>query len=486
MGREWLMMKTDSDILPSTLYPLPSPLWGGRFTEAISEIAHRFSSGIEYDSKLWREDIRGSIAHARMLGAQAIISKEEADAIIIGLEAIAAEIECGKFQFDPSMEDVHLAIEQQLTEKIGAAGGKLHTGRSRNDQIATDERLFLIRAVPELAEKISNVMESLLAKAEEYSDAIMPGYTHLQRAQPLLLSHHLIAYVEMLARDGERLDDLLRRVDRSPLGAAAFAGTSYPIDREMTARELGFSGILQNSIDAVSDRDYLIELASACSIIMMHLSRMAEELILWSTREFGFVTMSDKVTTGSSIMPQKRNPDMAELIREKVGRVYGALIALLTMMKGLPLAYNRDMQEDKPPMFEALETTGDSLEMMAVILRETSFNRECMEAAVRCGDLMATEIADYLARKGIPFREAHHIAGQIVASAEVRKMNLDGITLEDYRNFSELFEGDIFEYLDPRRSLREKKSIGSTNPEMVLEAARAATGAHHARGKKRG
>ncbi|MFI5202057.1 MAG: argininosuccinate lyase, partial [Candidatus Kapaibacterium sp.] len=351
---------------------------------------------------------------------------------------------------------------------------------SRNDQIATDERLYLKSAVPELAEKISEVIGALLEKAEEYSDAIMPGYTHLQRAQPVLLSHHLLAYVEMLARDGERLDDLLRRVDCSPLGAAAFAGTSYSIDREMTARELGFARIGRNSIDAVSDRDYLVELTSACSIIMMHLSRMAEELILWSTREFGFASMSDAVTTGSSIMPQKRNPDMAELIRGKVGRVYGAHIALLTMMKGLPLAYNRDMQEDKPPMFEALETTGDSLEMMAVILRETTFNRERMEAAVRGGDLMATELADYLARKGLPFREAHHTAGQIVAMAEERAINLDAVPLEDYRAFSELFEADIFEYLDPWRSVREKKSIGSTNPEMVREAVRAAVGAHHA------
>lgn len=458
-------------------------LWGGRFAEAISEIAHRFSSGIEYDSKLWREDIRGSIAHARMLGTQEIISKEEAAQIIAGLESVAAEIESGEFQFDPSMEDVHLAIEQRLTEKIGATGGKLHTGRSRNDQIATDERLYLKSAVPELTERLSNVIESLLAKAKEYSDAIMPGYTHLQRAQPVLLSHHLLAYVEMLARDSERLEDLLRRVNRSPLGAAAFAGTSYAIDRETTSRNLGFETVLRNSIDAVSDRDYLIELASACSIIMMHLSRMAEELILWSTREFGFVSMSDKVTTGSSIMPQKRNPDMAELIRGKVGHVYGALIALLTTMKGLPLAYNRDMQEDKPPMFEALETTRGSLEMMAVILGETSFNRERMEAAVRGGDLMATEIADYLARKSVPFREAHHIAGQIVAMAEEQKRNLDVLPLEAYRRFSELFEKDIFDYLDPRRSLQEKKSIGSTNPETVRDAVRAAMGAHRASAK---
>ncbi len=450
--------------------PTPTTLWGGRFQEAISEIAHLFSSSIALDGKLWREDIRGSIAHARMLGEVGIITKEEANAIIAGLEDIANEIEAGTFRFDDSMEDVHLAIEQRLTEKIGAVGGKLHTGRSRNDQVATDERLYLKHAIPELADKTSEVIRVLLDKAEEYIDAIMPGYTHLQRAQPVLLSHHLLAYVEMLARDRERLGDVLHRVDYSPLGAAAFAGTSYPIDRAMTARELGFASVLENSIDAVSDRDYLIELASACAIIMMHLSRMAEELVVWSTREFGFVTMSDAVTTGSSIMPQKKNPDMAELIRGKVGRVYGALINLLTLMKGLPLAYNRDMQEDKQPMFDAIETTRDSLEMMALILRETTFNIERMRSAAS-GALMATEIADYLVReKKVPFREAHHISGRIVTFAEQQGKNLDKLTLNEYRNFSERFDSDIFEYLDPRRSLIEKKSAGSTHPTMVKEA----------------
>ncbi len=458
--------------LPSTLYPLPFTLalWGGRFSEAISDIAHRFSSGIAHDSKLWREDIRGSIAHARMLGARNIIPEAEAAAIIEGLEAIAKEIESGEFRFDASMEDVHLAIEQRLTEKIGAVGGKLHTGRSRNDQIALDERLYLRSAVSELIGRASDLITALLGKADEYADAVMPGYTHLQRAQPVLLSHHLLAYMLMLSRDCERLDDFLERISRSPLGAAALAGTSYPIDSEMTARELGFARPMRNSIDAVSERDYIIEVASICSIIMMHLSRMAEELILWSTGEFGFVSMSDKVTTGSSIMPQKRNPDMAELIRGKTGSVYGALMTLLTLMKGLPLAYNRDMQEDKPPMFAAVETTRDSLEMMAMIFRESTFNRDRMEAAVRSGDLMATEIADYLARKGVPFRDAHHIAGSIVAKAEAGNVNLDQLSLEEYRSFSELFEADIFEYLDPVRSLREKKSSGSTNPEMVRQA----------------
>jgi argininosuccinate lyase len=445
-------------------------LWGGRFQEAISEIAHRFSSSIALDGKLWREDIRGSIAHARMLGECGIITKTEASAIIAGLEAVANEIENGAFRFNDSMEDVHLAIEQQLTEKIGAVGGKLHTGRSRNDQVAVDERLYLKQAVPELSEKVSSVIHELLTKAEEYIDAIMPGYTHLQRAQPVLLAHHLLAYVEMFGRDRERLAGVLSRIDRSPLGAAAFAGTSYPIDRNMTARELGFVEILENSIDAVSDRDYLIELASTCSIIMMHLSRIAEELVIWSTREFGFITMSDAVTTGSSIMPQKKNPDMAELIRGKVGRVYGALINLLTLMKGLPLAYNRDMQEDKQPMFDAIETTRDSLEMMALILRETTYNIERMKSAAS-GELMATEIADYLVRaKRVPFREAHHITGRIVSFAEQHGKDLDAISLDEYRTFSAHFDRDIFEYLDPQKSINEKKSAGSTNPDQVRRA----------------
>ena len=405
-----------------------------------------------------------------MLGARNIIPESEAAAIIEGLESIAKEIERGEFQFSRSMEDVHLAIEQRLTEKIGALGGKLHTGRSRNDQVAVDERLYLRSAVAELSTKASNLIAALLDKAEEYSDAIMPGYTHLQQAQPVLLAHHLIAYVQMLMRDCERLDDFMARVSRSPLGAAAFAGTSYPIDPWMTAKELGFVRPTRNSIDAVSDRDSVIEIASVCSIIMMHLSRMAEELILWSTKEFGFITMSDKVTTGSSIMPQKRNPDMAELIRGKTGSVYGSLMTLLTLMKGLPLSYNRDMQEDKPPMFQAIEMTLDSLEMMALVLRETKFHRERMEQAVRSGDLMATEIADYLARKGVPFREAHHIAGSIVARSEELNVSLEKLLLEEYNAFSELFEEDIYEYLDPVRSLREKRSVGGTNPEMVREA----------------
>lgn len=445
-------------------------LWGGRFKEAIADIAHRFSSSIAIDSKLWREDIHGSIAHAKMLGATGIIAPNESKAIVDALGVIAIEIENGALKFDRSMEDVHLAIEKWLTEKIGATGGKLHTGRSRNDQVATDERLYLKSAIPELAASITAVMNALLDSAEQHVDAIMPGYTHMQHAQPVLLAHHLLAYVEMLASDRERFDDCLGRVDQSPLGAAAFAGTPHPIDRNMTARELGFESLVENSIAAVSDRAHLIELASVCSIVMMHLSRMAEELVLWSTREFGFVTMSDRVTTGSSIMPQKKNPDMAELIRGKVGCVYGALINLLTMMKGLPLTYNRDMQEDKQPMFDAVETTRDSLQMMAYLLQETTFNTSRMREAVTNGDLMATEIADYLTRKGMPFRDAHHVTGRIVAMAFEDNVALSQLSLSLLQTFSPLIADDIFSHLDPQRSLVEKRSLGSTNPEMVRTA----------------
>ncbi len=447
-----------------------SALWAGRFSEAIADIAHRFSSSIALDGKLWREDIRGSIAHARMLGKTGIIAIEESDQIIAGLEAIAQDIETGAFVFDASMEDVHLAIEKRLTQQIGSVGGKLHTGRSRNDQVALDERLYLKRAIPELTGKVSEVMNSLLAVAEKHIETILPGYTHLQRAQPVLLSHHLLAYVEMFGRDSERLNDCLRRVDRSPLGAAAFAGTSYPISREMTSIELEFASVLANSIDAVSDRDYLIELVSACSIIMMHLSRMAEELVIWSTKEFGYVTMSDAVTTGSSIMPQKKNPDMAELIRGKVGRVYGSLINLLTTMKALPLAYNRDMQEDKQPMFDAIETTGGSLEMMAFLLRETTFHSARMLSEVQNDLLTATEIADYLTRKGVPFREAHGITGSIVAYAVDHNLPLISIPLDVLQSYSLQFKEDIYGYLNPMTSVREKTTVGSTNPDMVRKA----------------
>ena len=442
-------------------------LWGGRFREEIAEIAHRFSSSISVDGKLWREDIRGSQAHARMLGTVGVITHEEAQAIIQGLSQVAQEIETGAFRFDPSMEDVHLAIEGRLTAIIGSVGGKLHTGRSRNDQVALDERLYMREAIDGLLRSVRRLMTVLVGIADEHHGTIMPGYTHMQRAQPVLLAHHLLAYVTMFSRDAERLQDARTRVDRSPLGSAAFAGTSYPMDRAMTAAELGFASVLPNSIDAVSDRDHLIELISACAITMMHLSRMAEELVLWSTQEFGFLTMSDRVTTGSSIMPQKKNPDMAELIRGKVGRVYGALVNLLTTMKALPLAYDRDMQEDKQPLFDAVGTTRDSLDMMAFMLGETTFHAEVMERSVHGDLLTATEIADYLARKGMPFREAHHITGLLVAYAVAHGLTPQTIPLEVYRGHSTLFEQDLFAVLDPRASVAAKATFGSTNPTMV-------------------
>jgi argininosuccinate lyase len=336
-------------------------LWSGRFKEPLSEIALNFSSSIELDKLLYEEDIAGSIAHVEMLASTKVLTGSEARHIRTALKAIKKEIDSGKFKLTGEYEDVHTAIEQRLTQKIGALGGKLHTGRSRNDQIALDERLFLRTAIREISKLIVNLQRILLYKAEKYFNVLMPGYTHTQRAQPIMLSHHFLAYIYMLERDFERLQDCHRRLNKSPLGAAAFAGTSFPIDRALVAKKLHFDGIVENSIDAVSDRDYLIEFVSVCSVVMMHISRFAEELVLWTTKEFGFAQIRDAYTTGSSIMPQKKNPDMAELIRGKTGSVYGSLVSLLTMMKGLPLSYNRDMQEDKKPMFEAVKTTRECL-----------------------------------------------------------------------------------------------------------------------------
>jgi argininosuccinate lyase len=444
-------------------------LWGGRFSEPVAEIAHRFSSSIHVDGRLYREDIAGSIAHTKGLIAAGILSSDEGSAIVTGLNEVCREIESGEFQFDRTMEDVHMAIEGRLIQKIGAVGGKLHTGRSRNDQVATDVRLYLRRTVLELVEQVTHVQRALLAQADSHKDTIAPGYTHLQRAQPTLLAHHLLAYVEMFGRDAERLSDALKRVDRSPLGASAFAGTSYPIDRTVAASALDFSQVLQNSMDAVSDRDHLIEVVSDCAIIMMHLSRLAEELVIWSTSEFGFVKMSDAVTTGSSIMPQKKNPDMAELTRGKVGRVYGDLMNLLTIMKSLPMAYNRDLQEDKEPLFDAIDTTRDSLAMMAYMIGETTFQKNSLTRAAESDQLIATEVADYLARKGLPFREAHEVTGRIVAHAERTHTSIRELSTEALLTFSPLFAEDVHEFLDPRRSLKEKKTAGSTNPGLVAE-----------------
>jgi argininosuccinate lyase len=444
-----------------------STLWSGRFTKALSDIALRFSSSIAIDGRLFREDIAGSVAHVEMLAATGIITAAEAEAIRSALLEIGEEIESGEMVLDERHEDVHMAIEARLIEKIGPGGGRLHTARSRNDQVALDERLYLRTSLALLGEAIRALQSVLLTAAEAHADVVMPGYTHMQRAQPVLLAHHLLAYVAMLDRDHERVGDAMRRANRSPLGAAAFAGTSFPIDRAMVAASLGFDGIVENSIDAVSDRDHIIEAVSACSIVMMHLSRMAEEYVLWATKEFGFLEIGDAFATGSSIMPQKKNPDMAELVRGRTGRVYGDLLSLLTMMKGLPLAYNRDMQEDKAPMFDAIDTTRDCLTIMAHLIEHTRFNRERMESQARADLSTATELADYLVRRGIPFRDAHAVAGRVVGHCVDNDLLFDDLSLATLREFSDAFGEDIFDYLIPRRSVEQKRSAGSTAPHEV-------------------
>jgi argininosuccinate lyase len=443
------------------------PLWGGRFKQPLSEIALRFSSSIDLDKVLYQEDIQGSIAHVEMLASCKIISAEEARRIRKALKEILSEIESGKLSLSWEKEDIHMAIEQRLIQKVGSIGGKLHTGRSRNDQVALDERLFLRNAITELKKLITQFQRVLLYKAEKYFGTMMPGYTHLQRAQPLYLSHHLLAYVSMLERDYERLTDCYQRVNRLPLGAAALAGTSFPIDRLLVAQKLKFDGLIENSIDAVSDRDYIIESLAAFSTVMMHLSRMAEELILWSSQEFNFAKIDDAYTTGSSIMPQKKNPDMAELVRGKVGRVYGNLMNILTTMKGLPLAYNRDMQEDKQPLFDAVSTTRECIFIMTHVLIHTTFNKQRFEEELKSDFLTATEIADYLVKQGVPFREAHSITGKIVSYCVEHNTTLSRLSLKEFHHFSHKISEDLYELLDPHKSIEHKKSAGSTAPNEV-------------------
>ena len=442
-------------------------LWSGRFTEPLSEIALRFSSSIELDRQFYQEDIAGSVAHVEMLAATKIISSEEARRIRTALKSIAKEIALGKLNLSWDKEDIHMAIEQRLIQKIGVLGGKLHTARSRNDQVALDERLYLRGAVKELQKLIVQLQRVLLYKAEKYFDTLMPGYTHLQRAQPVYLSHHFLAYVSMLDRDFERLSDCRKRLNKLPLGAAALAGTSFPIDRALVARKLGFDGIVENSMDAVSDRDFLVEFIAACSIIMTHLSRFGEELVLWSSQEFAFAKTNDAYTTGSSIMPQKKNPDMAELVRGKAGRIFGDLVNILTTMKGLPLAYNRDMQEDKLPLFDAVATTRQCLFIFSHILVHTTFDKKRFDEDLKNDFLTATEIADYLVKKGVSFREAHSITGKIVAYAIDHKRSLLQLKLSELKHFSTKLEDDIFELLDPHKSIEHKKSAGSTSPVEV-------------------
>jgi len=441
--------------------------WAGRFKQKTASAVESFTESISFDRKLWKYDIAGSIAHAKMLAKQRIITAKESAAIIAGLSETAEDIRNGKFRFSPELEDIHMHIESSLTSRIGESGKKLHTARSRNDQVALDLRLYLREQMQDIISLIRKLQKTFVEIAERHQDTVMPGYTHLQRAQPVLLAHHLLAYVEMFQRDGERFRDCMMRTDTCPLGSCALAGTSLPADRAYTAKLLGFSRISGNSIDAVSDRDFALEFLSCAAIAMMHLSRLAEELILWSTEEFRFIEISDRFTTGSSIMPQKKNPDVAELMRGKTGRVYGNLMALLTLMKGLPLAYNRDMQEDKLPVFDSAETLTACLSVLQEMMKEVKFNTARLRETAAGGYSTATDIAEYLVRKGVPFRTAHEITGRIVLSCISRNIPLTGLTLQELRVFSPALSQDILAVLDPAASVKARSSFGGTSPSEV-------------------
>ncbi len=441
-------------------------LWESRFKESLDPLANRFNASISFDKRLYPYDIKGSIAHCRMLAKIGVISEQEAEKIIKALEEIKEELDQNMPSLD-EYEDIHTFVETRLVEKIGDTGRKLHTARSRNDQIALDMRLFIKDAVKEIISKIRNLQNVLITIAEKHLDIVMPGYTHLQRAQPVLLSHHFLAYYEMFQRDKERFLQTFRRSDVMPLGSAALAGSTFKLDRSMVAKELGFKEISRNSIDAVSDRDFLLDFLYSCAVAMMHLSRLSEELIIWSSYEFGFVTIPDAYATGSSIMPQKKNPDILELIRGKTGRVYGNLISLLTVMKGLPLTYNKDMQEDKEPVFDSYDTTKDCLELMKRTLEKISFNRERIEEALKGGYITATDLAEYLVKKGIPFRTAHRIVGKIVLYAIEKEKELWELSIDELRSFSDAIEEDVYEWLDPIKSVQKREIFGGTGPKQV-------------------
>lgn len=445
-------------------------LWGGRFTKETDRLVEDFHSSISFDARLYRQDIRGSQAHARMLGKVGVLTPEEAEQIIAALEEILQDIEAGRVEFSPAAEDIHMNIETLLIQRLGDLGRKLHTARSRNDQVALDTRMYLKEEIKEIVGLLRKLQALLLDLAEKHRETIMPGYTHLQRAQPVTLAHHLLAYFFMFQRDVERLKDCYRRTDVMPLGSGALAGTTFPLDREMVARELGFAAISMNSMDAVSDRDFAIEFCAAASLIMMHLSRFCEELILWSSAEFGFVEMDDAYSTGSSIMPQKKNPDVAELIRGKTGRVYGDLMALLTVMKGLPLAYNKDMQEDKERLFDAVDTVKACLTVFTPMLATMRVKEEVMAQAARGGFTNATDLADYLVRRGVPFRRAHEIVGQAVLYCLEKGVSLEELTLEEFRRFAPEIDSDVYRHLAVTECVRARRVPGGPAPEAVLEA----------------
>ena len=440
-----------------------------RFQKEANKMAQDYAASIPFDQRLYRQDIEGSIAHARVLAKQGIITENDAESIIAGLTSIREEIEQGKFQFKTELEDIHMNIEARLFEKIGDVGGKLHTARSRNDQIALDVRLFIKEEILKTLDELKTLQRSLVELAETNKDVIMPGYTHLQQAQPVLFAHHLLAYFEMFQRDGGRFYDCLSRTDVLPLGSGALGGVSYPVDREFVARELGFSKVSTNSLDAVSDRDFVIEFEAAAAIAMMHLSRLAEEIILWSSSEFGFIEIGEAFTTGSSIMPQKKNPDVAELARGKTGRVYGNLMSILTTMKALPLAYNRDMQEDKEGLFDTVDTLHSSLEVFAEMVKTIKVNAKRIRDAIKKDYILATDLADYLVKKGMPFREAHGVVTKLGEYAISKGKNFHELSLSEYRNFSPLFTEEVYG-ITLQSSLAARNIVGGTSPQQVEQA----------------
>ena len=436
-------------------------LWGGRFTKETNQLVHNFNASLSFDQKFYEEDIAGSIAHVTMLAKQGILTQEDKDSIINGLTGIRDDIRSGKLIIDEEHEDIHSFVEAHLIERIGDAGKRLHTGRSRNDQVALDMKLYTRKEVLEMNDLLKELLESLLKIMKENTDTIMPGFTHLQKAQPITLAHHMGAYFEMFKRDRSRLSDTLERMNYCPLGSGALAGTTYPLDREETAKLLGFTGPTLNSMDSVSDRDYLIEFLNDMSIIMMHLSRFCEEIITWNTNEYQFVEIDDSYSTGSSIMPQKKNPDIAELIRGKTGRVYGALVSLLTTMKGLPLAYNKDMQEDKEMAFDAFDTVKGCISLFTGMIASMTFRKDRMEASAKNGFTNATDAADYLVNHGVAFRDAHGIVGQLVLLCIDKNCSLDELSLEDYRSISPVFDEDIYEAISMKACVEKRLTKGA-------------------------
>lgn len=442
--------------------------WAGRFNLPTDKFVEEFNASIYFDKRLYKFDIKGSIAHASMLGRQGIISEDESKIIIAGLEQVLSEIENGEFQFNVEDEDIHMACEKRLTEIVGPVGGKLHTARSRNDQVAVDVRMYIMYEAETVKAYLINLTKVIIDKALDNVGVIMPGYTHLQTGQPILFSHYLMAYFQMFKRDFQRFNDMMIRANYCPLGAGALAGTTFPIDRNYTATSLNFYGPTENSIDSVSDRDFVLEFLSAASITMMHLSRFAEELILFSNADVNFIALTDDYCTGSSIMPQKKNPDIPELIRGKTGRVYGSLMTMLTIMKGLPLAYNKDMQEDKEPLFDACDTLIASLKVFAPMIEKMYINEEKMRISAGSGYSTATDLADYLVRKGVPFRQSHHIVGKTVAYAIDNNKNLDELTLEELQGFSKLITNDVFNYITLESSVKNRNSYGGTALDSVM------------------